>query len=135
RLAGHSPGGAGESRISSALLSRREALRLSACGFGQLALLGLMGEESRGANAAGPLAPKPPHFEPRAKRVIFLFMHGGPSSIDTFDPKPRLDRDNGKTLPIKRPLAFADEDAGPLMKSPWTFKNCGQSGIPVSDLF
>ena len=50
-----------------------------------------------------PLAPKTPHFAPRAKRVVFLFMHGGPSAIDTFDPKPRLDRDNGKPLPFERP--------------------------------
>jgi hypothetical protein len=67
--------------------------------------------------------------------VIFLFMHGGPSSVDTFDPKPRLDRDDGKPLPIKRPLAFDDSDAGPLMKSPWAFHPGGQSGTPVSDLF
>ena len=64
------------------------------------------------AAVENPLAPQAPHFPPRAKRVIFLFMHGGPSSIDTFDPKPRLDRDNGKPLPFKRPLAFAEGDAG-----------------------
>ena len=79
--------------------------------------------------------PGPPHFPARAKRVIFLFMHGGPSSIDTFDPKPRLIRDHGKPLPINRPLAFDDEEAGPLMKPLWDFKQYGESGIPVSDLF
>src|SRR5213592_4912583 len=120
-------------------MSRRWLLRHSACGFGMLGLAALLSEECKliGApqSSDNPLAPKRPHFEPRAKRVIFLFMHGGPSSIDTFDPKPRLERDHGKPLPIKRPLAFADEEAGPLMKSPWAFKNSGQSGIPVSDLF
>ena len=62
-------------------------------------------------------------------------MHGGVSHIDSFDPKERLYRDNGKPLPIKRPLAFAEGDAGPLVKPLWDYKNYGQSGIPVSDLF
>ena len=111
-------------------LSRRGALRAAALGFGHLGLSGLLASEQ-----ANPLAPKQPHFEPKAKRVIFLFMHGGPSSVDTFDPKERLTRDHGKALPMKRPLAFADAPPGPLMKSPWEFKNMGQSGIPVSSLF
>ena len=109
-------------------MSRRAALRAAGCGFGYLGLASLL----QGAN---PLAPHAPHFEAKAKRVIFLFMHGGPSAVDTFDPKERLTRDHGKPLPIKRPLAFADESAGPLMKSPWQFRPGGQSGIPVSDLF
>ncbi|MBC8166559.1 MAG: DUF1501 domain-containing protein [Bryobacteraceae bacterium] len=111
-------------------LSRRAALRAAACGFGYLGLSDLLS-----AAVEDPLAPKSPHFPARAKRVIFLFMHGGPSSIDTFDPKPRLYRDNGKPLPFKRPLAFADEPAGPLMKPLWDFKQHGESGIPVSSLF
>lgn len=113
-------------------VSRRAALRAAGCGFGFLGLSGLLHQLQ--AADSNPLAPKAPHFPARAKRVIFLFMHGGPSSIDTFDPKPRLTRDHGKPLPIKRPLAFAD-DAGPLMKSPWEFKNSKEAGIPVSDLF
>ncbi|MEZ5364611.1 MAG: DUF1501 domain-containing protein [Bryobacterales bacterium] len=67
--------------------------------------------------------------------MIFLFMHGGPSSIDTFDPKPYLYKHSGEPLPIKRPLAFDDSDPGPLMKPQWEFKPGGQSGIPVSELF
>ena len=62
-------------------------------------------------------------------------MHGGPSSIDTFDPKPRLDKDNGKPVPFKRGLTFGENDVRGLMKSPWAFKQYGQSGIPVSELF
>ncbi|HYI93870.1 MAG TPA: DUF1501 domain-containing protein [Bryobacteraceae bacterium] len=117
-------------------MSRRAMLRAAGCGIGYLGLADLLSREAQAAEApVNPLAPKAPHFAPRAKRVIFLFMHGGPSSIDTFDPKPRLDRDHGKPLPMKRPLAFADEEAGPLMKSPWSFKNAGQSGIPISNLF
>ena len=113
-------------------MSRRGALRAAGCGLGSLGLAQMLAGAAAPEN---PLAPKLPHYAARAKRVIFLFMHGGPSSIDTFDPKERLIRDHGKPLPIKRPLAFADESPGPLMKSPWAFKNGGQSGIPVSDLF
>ena len=118
-------------------VTRRAALRAAGCGFGFLGLAGLLAEATPLAAAApdSPTAPRPPHFPPRAKRVIFLFMHGGPSSVDTFDPKERLTRDDGKPLPIKRPLAFAGGEAGPLMKSPWEFKQHGQSGIPVSSLF
>jgi hypothetical protein len=81
------------------------------------------------------MAPKKPHFAPRAKRVIFMFMHGGPSHLDTFDPKPLLTRDHGKPLPFKRPLTFAEGDTGTLLKSPWRFRQYGESGIPVSELF
>jgi len=116
-------------------MSRRGLLRAAACGFGSIGLASLLDAAGVNTDPANPLAPRKPHFEPKAKRVIFLFMHGGPSSVDTFDPKERLTRDHGKPLPIKRPLAFADEPAGPLMKSPWEFKQSGQSGIPVSDLF
>ncbi len=120
------------------LVTRRSMLRDTACGFGFLGLAGLMAEQARIEAASKPIAPlasKLPHFEPRAKQVIFLFMHGGPSSIDILDPKPRLYRDHGKPLPITRPLAFDDSPPGPLMKPQWDFKRAGESGIPVSDLF
>ncbi|MFN7937537.1 MAG: DUF1501 domain-containing protein [Bryobacteraceae bacterium] len=87
------------------------------------------------APADSPLAPRVPHFAPRAKRVIFLFMHGGPSSIDTFDPKERLERDNGKPVPFKRGLTFGEDAVRGLMKAQWPFQRYGQSGLPVSDLF
>jgi len=121
------------------MTSRRALLRHTASGFGLLGLQAMMSQkEAAGAVAAAadnPLAPKQPHFAPRAKRVIFLFMHGGPSSIDTFDPKPRLDRDNGKPVPFQRGLTFGETGVRGLMKSPWEFKQHGQSGIPVSSLF
>ena len=110
-------------------VSRRYLLRRAACGFG------LMGLSSLLAEAADPLAPKPPHFPAKAKRVIFLFMHGGPSHMDTFDPKPRLIRDHGKPLPFKRPLTFAENNVGGLLKSPWEFRRHGQSGLEISELF
>jgi hypothetical protein len=112
-------------------------LRQSACGFGMLGLASILAEESKltASGLENPLSPKPPHFAASAKRVIFLFMQGGPSSVDTFNPRPRLTVDHGKPLPFKRPLTFAEGDVGNLMKSPWTFKHHGQSGIEVSDLF
>jgi hypothetical protein len=116
-------------------MSRRALLRDGALGFGALGLAGLLSEQGFAAPKANPLEPRAPHFAPRAKQVIFLFMHGGPSSVDTFDPKPYLYQHNGEPLPIKRPLAFDDSDAGPLMQPQWEFKPGGKSGIPVSDLF
>ena len=121
-------------------VTRRGMLRDGACGFGMMALGGLFNQERASAadvdfDPANPLATRAPHFEPKAKRVIFLFMHGGPSSIDTFEYKPYLERNDGKPLPIKRPLAFDDEEPGPLMKPLWSFRPGGGSGILVSDLF
>src|SRR5687767_7822521 len=81
--------------------SRREMLKLTAAGFGYTALQALMAEEAKAA--ANPLAPRQPLFAPRAKRVVFLFMKGGPSHVDTFEPKPLLDRDHGKPLPFEKP--------------------------------
>src|SRR3954452_14629739 len=115
--------------------SRRFLLRRSACGFGLMGLASLIEQNASAAEAANPLAPKVPHFTPGAKRVIFLFMHGGPSHMDTFDPKPRLTSDNGKPLPFKRPLTFAENSVGNLLKSPWEFRKYGNSGLEISDLF
>jgi hypothetical protein len=103
------------------------------CGFGGLALAGLLADEAR-SQPADPLAPKAPHFPGRARHVIFLFMHGGVSHVDTFDPKPELERRDGQALPGAAPVAFAGR-LGALMRSPWKFRNHGQSGLPVSDLF
>ncbi|MCU1272666.1 MAG: hypothetical protein JWO48_97 [Bryobacterales bacterium] len=120
----------------SLFLSRRHLLRNTACGFGSLSLAAMLAQDAlRGAETPDPLAPKKPHFAARAQRVIFLFMHGGPSHLDTFDPKPLLERDHGKPLPFKRPLTFAEGSVGNLMKSPWKFKKHGQSGLEVSELF
>jgi hypothetical protein len=117
-------------------LSRRELLRVSSTGFGTLALAGLLErEQARAASTAlDPLAIKDPHFPARAKRIIFLFMHGGPSQVDTFDYKPLLKRDHGKPLPFARPKVVSSETFN-LLQSPWGFKQYGQSGAWVSDLF
>src|SRR3954454_24225612 len=118
-------------------LSRRDLLRVSGTGFGSLALAGLLAQEEASAAtgpAADPLAVKPPHFPARAKRVIFLFMHGGPSQMDTFDYKPLLKRDHGKPLPFARPKVVSSETFN-LLQSPWAFRQYGQSGAWVSDLF
>src|SRR5690349_9642589 len=94
-------------------LPRRALLRQSAAGFG---LLGLRAMLAATPEAAGPLAPKTPHFAPKAKRVIFLLMKGGPSSMDTFDPKPRLETDDGKPVPFQRGLTFNEQTVHGLMK-------------------
>lgn len=115
--------------------SRRDMLRSCALGFGGLALAALLGEEARAEPAAAdPLAARPPHFEPRARRVIFLFMHGGPSQVDTFDYKPLLQRDDGKPLPFAKPRIVSSE-TGNLLASPWQFARHGQCGAWVSELF
>jgi hypothetical protein len=108
--------------------SRRTALRQTALGFGALALADLIHASD------APVGAKGPHLPVRAKRIIFMFMKGGPSHLDTFDPKPLLDRDNGKPYPGPRPrVVFAK--TGNLLKSPWKFKQHGQCGSPVSELF
>lgn len=113
-------------------LSRRELLCRSANGFGGIALASLISESLRADN--DPLTPRAPHFAAKAKNVIFLFMDGGPSQVDTFDPKPRLRRDHGKTIPIKPPTTvFNITDK--ILGSPYEFHQHGQSGAWVSDIF
>lgn len=112
-------------------LTRRQMLASCGMGFGALALRGIL---NAGTSPVSPLAARPPHLPATAKRVIFLFMHGGPSSIDTFDYKPRLQRDTGKPLPFAKPrVQFAQ--TGNLLGSPWEFQQHGQSGLWVSSLF
>ena len=121
-------------------LSRREMLRRCGTGFGMMALGSLMegsGLLTPSIKAAGqvalPLAPRSPHFAPKAKRVVHLFMNGGPSQVDTFDPKPALDRFHGKPLPLNN--LRTERKTGAAMRSPFKFKRHGQSGIEVSELF
>jgi len=117
-------------------ISRRQMLRQCCGGFGQLALAGLLSSLHRASadDVIHPLAVRPPRFPARAKRVIFLFMHGGPSHVDTFDYKPCLIRDSGKPLPFAKPrIQFAKTSN--LGKSRWEFRPYGESGAMVSDLF
>jgi hypothetical protein len=107
----------------------------SANGFGMLGLAGLLAEHGRAApDASNPLAERSPQYPARAKRLIFLFMSGGPSHVDTFDPKPRLAALNGKPLPFEMPKLVRTK-TGNLLQSPFKFKKHGQSGIEVSELF
>lgn len=121
------------------MISRRRCLQTAALGFGHLALASLLAEEAgaegpRTGATADPLAPRPPHHPPRARRVIFLFMKGGPSHVDTFDYKPMLQRDHGRPYPFARPrVTFAS--TGTLLASPWSFRRYGASGSWVSTLF
>ena len=112
-------------------------LRRFASGFGILGLSGLLANDfARSALASGeasPLVLKPPMFTPKAKRVIFLFMSGGPSHVDLFDPKPRLARDNGQPLPFEKPKLERTK-TGNLLGSPWSFQKHGDAGIEMSEL-
>jgi len=115
-------------RSATPVVSRRELLRASANGFGLLALGGLLAQQAKADDT------RKPHFAPKAKRIIFLFMHGGPSQVDTFDHKPLLTKFDGKAFPGTKPrVQFAA--TGNLLKSPWAFQPGGKSGLMVSDLF
>lgn len=114
--------------------NRREFLSRSACGFGAVALSALMNEWRQGQPLATAAGSSPLHHAPKCKNVIYLYMDGGPSQIDTWDPKPRLKRDHGKPFAMKmEPTQFNNN--GTTFGSPWEFKQYGESGIPVSDLF
>src|SRR5262245_59685150 len=114
-----------------AAFSRRDMLRYCGAGFGTLGLAGVLAADTAAAPAAGSLlSPRASHFPARAKRVIFLFMNGGPSHVDTFDPKPALETNDGKDPPSTVARA-----KGKLMKSPFTFRKYGSSGMDVSELF
>ncbi len=118
-------------------LSRREMLGRCGVGMGMLGLQALLGDSGLLAaeaksDSANPLAPKAPHFAPKAKRVIHLFANGGPSQVDTFDPKPELAKYAGKAIPLK--LA-TERKTGAAFPSPFKFQKYGKSGIEVSELF
>jgi hypothetical protein len=112
-------------------LTRRELLRRVGMGMGSVALLPLLAEESKAA--LNPLAPKAPHFPGRAKHVIHLFMNGGPSHVDTFDPKPELTKRHGQDLPTGN--LRTERPTGAAFASPFKFRKWGQSGIEVSEIF
>ncbi|AMV22863.1 hypothetical protein VT84_00525 [Gemmata sp. SH-PL17] len=116
-------------------ISRRDMLKSSGTGLGVLGLAGILANEARSAPvaSANPLAPKVAHFPAKAKHVIHLFMNGGPSQVDTFDPKPELTKQHGKqagSAGLK-----TERKTGALYKSPFSFKKYGQSGIEVSEIF
>ena len=116
-------------------LTRREMLQRGALGFGSLALGSMLQEEARAQGEARTTGGKQiPHHAPRVRSVIFLYMDGGPSGVDTFDPKPRLTKENGQPFKMKmEPTQFNDN--GKTLASPWKFKRYGESGTEVSDLF
>lgn len=120
-------------RRDDALPTRREMLHRCGMGFGALALGGLMAEAGLAVDSpTNPLLPRSPQFAPRAKRVIHLFMNGGPSQVDTFDPKPSLEKYAGKEVPLQ---LRTERKTGAAFRSPFGFRKYGQSGIEVSDIF
>ena len=136
-------------RLEDLVVTRRELLCRSGTGFGSLALgamlaeTGGLGRSARAADQANaalqaaatsdnPLLPKAPPLKARAKRVVHLFMNGGPSHVDTFDPKPTLDKFHGKPVPTHLPT---ERKTGAALRSPFKFRKYGQSGLEVSELF
>ncbi|HEX5499988.1 MAG TPA: DUF1501 domain-containing protein, partial [Thermomicrobiales bacterium] len=119
------------------LLGRRAALARTGCGFGAMALAGLLAEQARASG--NPLAARRPHHAPRAKRVIFLFMQGGPSHVDSFDYKPLLAEQDGKQLSFADARVIANtgkrDSSHRVMKSPWNFAQHGECGRWTSELF
>jgi hypothetical protein len=113
-------------------ISRRQMLARVGTGLGTLGLAALLDEQRVLAAGTNPLAPKLPHFKPRAKHVIHLFMNGGPSQVDTFDPKPALTKYNGQKAPAD---IKTERRTGNLMQSPFAFKKYGKAGIDVSELY
>jgi hypothetical protein len=119
--------------IADHFLTRRELLQRCGTGLGSLALTTLLADKvSANPQSANPLATKKPHFAPKVKRVIHLFMNGGPSQVDTFDPKPQLTKYDGKPLPIH---LKTERKTGVAFGSPYQFQKHGQSGIEVSELY
>ena len=110
-------------------LTRRDLLRTVGGGFGSVGLAQMLASSAAGAVTG----PPGPHFAPKAKRVIFLFLNGGPSHVDTFDYKPMLSKYNGKPMPTENPKT--ERKTGNLLGSPFSFRKCGQSGIEVSEIF
>src|SRR5262249_34058796 len=117
------------------LLTRRELLSRCGMGLGATALTTLLGDttSAQAATSTNPLAPRAPHFPGKAKRVIHLFMNGGPSQVDTFDPKPALAKYAGKALPM--PNLRTERKTGAAFPSPYKFQKHGQSGIEISEIF
>ena len=129
----------GDSRIRNRAWTRREMLRQSSLGFGWVALSGLLSEQ-RNASAAASAANTRPAFRPRATSVVFLFMGGGPSHVDTFDPKPTLSRLDGQDTPesiakLFKRTATMGNGTRKLMASPYKFQQYGECGQPVSEIF
>lgn len=124
---------AGKQSFSRRAFIKSSTLKTTALGFGHLALSSLIHENAH-ADTVDPLAQKLTNNSARAKRVIFLFMKGGPSGVDTFDYKPQLQKDDGKELPFDKPRVQFGE-TGKLMKSPWKFRPYGENGVMVSELF
>ena len=127
-------------RLEDRFLTRRDFLGRCGMGFGMVSLAGLLAPDALGAalteteaKSNSPLAPKSPHFPGKAKRVIHIFANGGPSHLDTFDPKPILTKLHGQPLPMQN--LPTERKTGAAFKSPFAFKKYGQSGIEVSELF
>src|SRR5436190_2141559 len=128
-------------RFAAPPMTRRDMLLQCANGFGAVALWALLGEKAFGGVdpahshvTTGPLAPHSTHYPAKARNIIFLYMDGGPSQVDTFDPKPRLQKEHGQPFKMKMETTQFNNN-GNTLGSPWSFKEYGLGGIAVSELF
>jgi hypothetical protein len=125
--------------LRDAFVTRRDFLCKCGVGMGALSLAALFGETSillpsaQAAESINPLLPKSPHFPGKAKRVVHFFLNGGPSHVDSFDPKPALEKYKGQPLPGE--YIKTERKTGAAFPSPFKFRKCGQSGLEISDLF
>src|SRR5215475_14211843 len=127
-------------QTTSASVTRREMLTRVGLGFGMMGLAGVLADDQRTGQTAkggtmpmGPLAVRQPHFAPKAKQVVHLFMNGGPSHVDTFDPKPILDKYHAKPLP--NPNLRTERKTAGALRSPYKFQRYGRNGMEISELF
>src|SRR5947209_7509778 len=127
------PDGSCTRSMMTPVFSRREFLSRAGTGLGVLGLAGLLHAQGPRAGDASPLAPRAPHFPAKAKRIIHLYMNGGPSQVDTFDPKPALTTHQGQRPPSAN--LVTERRTGALMPSPFTFRRHGQSGLEISSIF
>ena len=124
--------------MSTNQFSRRQALASTGAAFGNLALSSMLAQEGLlGAESSNPFATQATHFAPKAKQVIFLFMYGGPSHVDLFDPKPALDKWDGKEIPVfsKEDVFMSGKTKPFAKKSPFRFARHGESGIDICNQF
>ncbi len=119
--------------MNTELCSRRQWLRQVGTGLGMLALPSLLECRHAAANSENPLAVRPPHFAARAKHIIHIYLNGGPSQVDTWDPKPELTRWGGKKLPVTN--LTTERETGTALPSPFRFAQYGQSGLWCSEIF
>src|SRR5438105_11458699 len=124
----------GSNMLNNIFFSRRDLLTRCGTGLGMIGLAGVLADQAKATPPTDPLAPRPPHHPAKAKHIIHLYMNGGPSQVDTFDPKPALATYQGQRPASIAGLRTENATVG-LRPSPFRFPRCGQSGLPISEIY